>query len=143
MLCGMRNTDKSVFFIQHCWHSTRAILRKLSQKAMGFVVYSNHIHSSKVNLNLITLIRKPHTQIHSPTQYNKLLRITRLIVLFVNVVWGVWSRDYIHAFGFVSCCIELLTPHLMLYITYSTFNLAITITYWPKFPVLKYSKLGL
>jgi len=58
------------------------ILKKLSQKAMGFVVFSNRIHSLKINLHLNSLVRQPPLH-DSPTQYNKLLR-ARFVLLYVK-----------------------------------------------------------
>jgi len=42
------------------------------------VVFSNHIHSSKVNLHLMSLVREPHTKIHP---HYKLLR-AGLVMLY-------------------------------------------------------------
>jgi len=56
-------------------------MRMLSEKAKDFVVISNHIHSSKVTLDHISLVRKPHTKIH-PHNTIKLLRAW-LVVLYV------------------------------------------------------------
>jgi len=73
--CCMRNADQSVFNIQHCWHSIPAYLYtdKNYQMVMGFVVLRNHnIYSSKVNMQLISLVRQPHTKIHPYNTINYL-----------------------------------------------------------------------